>query len=329
MITSMVKNTNNLQTTPFISIIAPFYNEGNDTIEFFKCLIPVLEKISEDYEVICINDGSKDNTLNCLNMVRENNPKIKIINFSRNFGKEAALTAGLFYSKGKIVVPIDSDLQDPPELIIEMVEKWKSGFDVVYAKRVARHGETWLKIKTAEYFYKLIQYLSDVYIPRDVGDFRLMDRKVVDALNRLPERNRFMKGLFAWVGFTQTEIEYNRKSRSGGISKWNYWKLWNFALSGIFMFSNIPLKIWSYIGFIVSGFAFVYSIFRIIRVSIHGIDVPGYDSTIVIILFLGGIQLIGLGVLGEYMARMFDEIKQRPIFIVKEEIGIEKIESNN
>ncbi len=314
-------------TSPFITIIAPFYNEGSNSIEFFKILIPVIEQISTDYEVICINDGSKDSTLDFLNQARKNNSKIKIINFSRNFGKEAALTAGLFYSKGKIVVPIDSDLQDPPELILQMVEKWKAGYDVVYAKRAVRHGETWLKIITAEYFYKFIQYLSDVYIPKDVGDFRLMDRKVVDALNNLPERNRFMKGLFAWVGFSQTEIEYDRKPRYNGSSKWNYWKLWNFALGGIFMFSNIPLKIWSYLGFIVSGFAFIYSIFRIIRVSIHGIDVPGYDSTIVIILFLGGIQLIGLGVLGEYMARMFDEIKQRPIFIVSEEIGIEH-ESN-
>jgi polyisoprenyl-phosphate glycosyltransferase len=312
------------QISLFISVIAPFYNEGSDSLEFFDAIIPILEQISPTYEIICINDGSKDNTLDFLNQSREKNSNIKIINFSRNFGKEAALTAGLIYSKGNIVIPIDSDLQDPPELIIEMVKKWRSGYDVVYAKRVIRHGETWLKIKTAEYFYKFIQYLSDVYIPKDVGDFRLMDRKVVDALNKLPERNRFMKGLFAWVGFSQTEIEYDRKPRRSGTTKWNYWKLWNFALSGIFMFSNVPLKIWSYLGFIVSGFAFIYSIFRIIRVSIHGIDVPGYDSTIVIILFLGGIQLIGLGVLGEYMARMFDEIKQRPVFIVREEIGIEE-----
>lgn len=304
-----------------ISIVAPFYNEEKGLSEFFSRVESVLDRIPFEYEIICINDGSRDNTFDHLILEHRRNPKIKLINFSRNFGKEAALSCGLFYASGDIVIPIDSDLQDPPELIPQMISKWEEGFDVVYAKRKERSGETWLKKITAKIFYRSISYMSEVNIAQDVGDFRLMDRKVVNSVNTLLEKNRFMKGIFSWVGFKQTYIEYVRDSRYQGDSKWNYWKLWNFALDGILMFSAMPLKVWSYIGFTVSGFAFFYLLFRIIRVMIRGIDVPGYDSTIVIILFLGGIQLIGIGVLGEYLARIFHEVKNRPLYIIRDEIG--------
>ncbi|TGN08053.1 glycosyltransferase family 2 protein [Leptospira ilyithenensis] len=304
-----------------ISIIAPFYNEESGAKEFFSRVESVLSKLPYSYEIITINDGSRDNTLSILLSEQKRNPKIKVLNFSRNFGKEAGLSAGLAFSSGDMVIPIDSDLQDPPEIIPNMIQKWKEGYEVVYAKRKERAGESWFKKLTANFFYKSISYMSDVEIPRDVGDFRLIDRKVVDAINSMGERNRFMKGIFAWVGFKHTFIEYDRDARFEGNTKWNYWKLWNFALDGILMFSTIPLKIWSYIGFAVSGFAFFYLIFRIIRVLIRGIDVPGYDSTIVIVLFLGGIQLIGIGVLGEYIARVFHEVKQRPVYLVSEAIG--------
>ncbi|BDA79152.1 glycosyl transferase [Leptospira kobayashii] len=306
---------------PQISVIAPFYNEETGAKEFFLRVESVLSKLPYSYEIIAINDGSRDNTFPILLSEQKRNPKIKLLNFSRNFGKEAALSAGLAYSSGDMIIPIDSDLQDPPEIIPDMIQKWKEGYEVIYAKRKERAGETWFKKLTANFFYKSISYMSDVDIPRDVGDFRLIDRKVVDAINSLGERNRFMKGIFAWVGFKHTFIEYDRDARFEGNTKWNYWKLWNFALDGILMFSTIPLKIWSYIGFAVSGFAFFYLIFRIVRVLIRGIDVPGYDSTIVIVLFLGGIQLIGIGVLGEYIARVFHEVKQRPVYLVSETIG--------
>jgi len=308
---------------PKISVIAPFYNEETGAKEFFFRVESVLSKLPYTYEIITINDGSKDKTLTILLAEQKRNPKIKVLNFSRNFGKEAALSAGLTFSTGNMVIPIDSDLQDPPEIIPDMIQKWKEGYEVIYAKRKERAGESWFKKLTAKFFYKSISYMSDVDIPKDVGDFRLMDRKVVDAINHLGERNRFMKGIFAWVGFRQAFIEYDRDARFEGNTKWNYWKLWNFALDGILMFSTTPLKIWSYIGFIVSGFAFFYLIFRIIRVLIRGVDVPGYDSTIVIVLFLGGIQLIGIGVLGEYIARMFHEVKQRPLYLISDAIGFE------
>lgn len=317
------------KTKLLVSLVAPFYNEESGILEFFQRVEAVLQKLPFQYEIIAVNDGSRDSTLKILISENKRNSRIKVLNFSRNFGKEAALSAGLSFCSGDIIIPIDSDLQDPPELIPQMIQKWEEGYDVIYAKRKERSGETWLKKLTSKLFYRSISYMSEVQIPKDVGDFRLMDKKVVHSINNLTEKNRFMKGIFAWVGYRQTYIEYDRDSRFIGDTKWNYWKLWNFALDGILMFSAMPLKVWSYIGFTVSGFAFFYLIFRIIRVLIKGIDVPGYDSTIVIMLFLGGIQLIGIGVLGEYMARIFHEVKNRPVYIVRDEIGFSKKNLNS
>ncbi|MFA4901968.1 MAG: glycosyltransferase family 2 protein [Desulfobaccales bacterium] len=307
-----------------LSIVAPMYNEESNIDYFFDTLIPVLTRLNLEYEIICINDGSKDCTLEKLLNYHQNNPQIKIINFSRNFGKEVAMTAGLHHSSGQAIIPIDTDLQDPPELITELVEKWREGYDVVYAVRRQRLGESSFKRFTANAFYRFINAISDTPIPRDTGDFRLFDRKVVKELNRIPERTRFMKGLFAWVGFKQVGIEYDRQPRYRGKTKWNYWKLWNFALDGITLFSTIPLKLWSYIGIIISLLSFGYGSFLILRTIILGKDVPGYASIMVAVLFLGGLQLISLGIIGEYLGRIYAETKRRPLYIINELYGLER-----
>jgi glycosyltransferase involved in cell wall biosynthesis len=237
---------------------------------------------------------------------------------SRNFGKEAALTAGIDAARGDAVIPIDADLQDSPELIVRLVEEWKRGFEVVLAKRADRRADSFAKRLTALLFYKVHNSISEPVIPENVGDFRLMDRKVVDAIKQLPERRRFMKGIFAWVGFRSTTIEYVRDPRIAGASRFSAWKLWNLALEGITSFSTAPLRIWTYLGLAVASLAFVYAGFIVMRTVIHGIDVPGYASLLAITLFLGGIQLIGLGVLGEYLGRVYSEAKQRPIYIVRD-----------
>ncbi len=304
-----------------LSIVVPCYNEEPNIDYLFERLISVLEPLEMTYEIVCVNDGSKDNTLKLLVEYHQRNPVIKVVNFSRNFGKEIALTAGIDYTKGDAVIPIDADLQDPPELIGELIAKWREGYDVVYATRRSRQGESWVKKFTAQSFYRVIQGLTAVKIPPDTGDFRLMDRKVVEALKQLPETNRFMKGLFSWVGYQQTSILYDRDPRFKGQTKWNYWKLWNFAIEGITAFSSKPLKIWSYVGVLISLISFIYAGFLVIRTLILGIDVPGYASLIVAILFLGGIQLLSLGILGEYLGRVHDEVKRRPLYLVRESYG--------
>lgn len=307
-----------------LSIIAPVYNEESNIDYFFETLIPVLIRLGLEYEIICVNDGSKDRTLEKLLVYHQNNPQIKIISFSRNFGKEIALTAGLHHSNGKAIIPIDTDLQDPPELIEGLVEKWREGYDVVYAVRRRRLGESSFKRFTANIFYRFINFISDTPIPKDTGDFRLFDRRVVKELNRIPERTRFMKGLFAWVGFKQVGIEYDRQPRHQGKTNWNYWKLWNFALDGITLFSTFPLRLWSYIGIIISFLSFGYASFLILRTLIYGRDFPGYASIMVAVLFLGGLQLISLGVIGEYLGRVYAETKRRPLYIINESYGFEK-----
>jgi glycosyltransferase involved in cell wall biosynthesis len=304
-----------------ISIVAPCYNEEPNIDYLFERLESVLDRLNLSYEIICVNDGSRDNTLECLIRHHVRNPAIKVVNLSRNFGKEVALTAGINYSRGAAVIPIDSDLQDPPELIEELVVKWKEGYDVVSARRRSRNEEGWLKKTTAKSFYRIIGRMSRVPIPQDTGDFRLLDRRVVEALEKLPERNRFMKGLFAWVGFKQTYILYDRPQRYKGTTKWNYWKLWNFALDGITSFSLAPLKIWTYIGLFISCVALLYALFIFMRTLIFGIDFPGYASLMVAILFLGGIQLITLGVIGEYLGRVYEEVKGRPLYLVRDSYG--------
>ncbi|WP_017660140.1 glycosyltransferase family 2 protein [Baaleninema simplex] len=305
-----------------ISVVVPIYNEEENLDYLFDRLCRNLDKIGLTYEIVCVNDGSRDRSLVELIRHHQQNSAIKVVNLSRNFGKEIALTAGIDYARGRGVVPIDADLQDPPELIEIMVNKWKEGYDVVYAKRRARQGETWFKRFTANNFYRIIGRMSDVPIPRDTGDFRLMDRRVVEALKQLPERNRFMKGLFAWVGFEQIAIEYDRDRRYAGTTKWNYWKLWNFALDGIAAFSSLPLKIWSYLGLAISLLSMIYAGFLIVRTVISGIDVPGYASLMVAVLFLGGVQLISLGAIGEYLGRIYEEVKKRPLYFVRDTYGL-------
>lgn len=306
-----------------ISVVVPLYNEELNIDYLFKRLLSELSRLDMSYEIVCVNDGSKDNTVGCLIEHHHQNPRIKVVNLSRNYGKEIALSAGLDYANGNAVIPIDADLQDPPELIAELVEKWREGYDVVYATRRSRQGESWVKRFTANVFYRTIDSLSQVPIPRNTGDFRLLDRRVVDALKRMPERNRFMKGLFAWVGFKQTSVIYDRPSRYKGETKWNYWKLWNFAIDGITSFSFLPLKVWSYVGLLVAIPSFFYASFLVIRTLIYGIDFPGYASIMVAVLFLGGVQLVSLGVLGEYLGRVYEEVKGRPLYLVRESYGFD------
>jgi glycosyltransferase involved in cell wall biosynthesis len=301
-----------------LSVVVPMYNEELNIDYLFERLVPVLDRLNMKYEIVCVDDGSKDNTLNYLVAHHLRNPAIKVVNLSRNFGKEIALTAGIDHATGAAVVPIDADLQDPPELIEELVAKWREGYDVVYATRRLRRGESWFKRLSANAFYQTIGRMSPVEIPRNTGDFRLLDRRVVDALKQLPERNRFMKGLFAWVGFKQTSILYDRPQRYKGVTKWNYRRLWNLAIDGITSFSFLPLKVWSYIGLALSLLAFIYASFLIIRTLILGIDVPGYASLMVAVLFLGGVQLLSLGIIGEYLGRVYEEVKRRPLYLVRE-----------
>ena len=304
---------------PIISIIAPCYNEEETIEPFLRRIKEILTQINEPYEIVFINDGSRDNTLNVLLNAKQNFKNIRIINFSRNFGKEAALTAGLDKARGEAVIPIDVDLQDPPELIKELVARWREGYDVVLAKRADRTSDSFAKRVSADLFYKLNGKISNVDIPNNVGDFRLMSKRVVEALKQLPENQRFMKGLFAWVGFKTFVIEYVREKREAGQSSFNGWKLWNFALDGITSFSTLPLRIWLYIGALVSFLSFLYGSFIILKTLIFGVDLPGYASLAVIMLFLGGIQLIGIGILGEYIGRIYSESKRRPSYIIEGE----------
>ncbi|HVA76892.1 MAG TPA: glycosyltransferase family 2 protein [Candidatus Binataceae bacterium] len=306
-----------------LSVVVPMRNESANLEELFARLLRVLERIGASFEVICVNDGSTDDTLAGLLAMRERNPAVKIVSLSRNFGKDVALSAGLDYARGSAVVLLDSDLQDPPELIEPMIEKWREGYDVVYATRADREGETLAKRLTAYLFYRIFDRVTDVPIPRDTGDFRVLDRRVVEVLARLPERSRFMKGLFAWVGFKQTAIVYQREPRHAGHTNWNYWRLWNFAIDAVTSFSSVPLKIWSYLGLVISIFAFLYALFLTILKLGKGIDVPGYTSLMVVVLFFGGVQLITLGVIGEYLSRVYNEVKGRPLYLVRDLWGFD------
>ena len=304
-----------------ISLVCPVFNEAPAIEGFLAALSAVLKNLDDKSEIIFVNDGSKDATLERILILREQYPEtlIRVIDLSRNFGKEAALSAGIDQALGAAVIPIDVDLQDPPELIVEMLEKWKQGFDVVLAKRIDRWADTISKRTAAGWFYKLHNKISNTKIPDNVGDYRLMDRRVIDALKDLPERQRFMKGLFAWVGFNATEVEFVRPERSTGKTRFSGWRLWNFAIEGITGFSTVPLRIWTYIGMVISLLSFLYGSFIIIRTLILGIDVPGYASLLTVVLFLGGVQLTGLGVLGEYIGRIYLETKSRPLYIIKDE----------
>jgi glycosyltransferase involved in cell wall biosynthesis len=301
-----------------ISIIVPFYNEGEVVEFFYEQITRTADAIPElEFEFVCVNDGSRDDTLERLGRLVASDARVRVIDLSRNFGKEAALTAGLDESRGDAVIPMDADLQDPPELIPTLISHWKQGYEVVLAKRADRQSDSFLKRNTARLFYHLHNRISDTGIPENVGDFRLIDRAVVEALRMLPERRRFMKGLFAWVGFKTATIEYARAARVAGETKFSGWRLWNFALEGITSFSTMPLRVWTYLGTTFAVFGFSYALFIFLRVLVYGVDVPGFASLLIAVLFLGGIQLIGIGVIGEYIGRIYIESKQRPIYIVR------------
>jgi polyisoprenyl-phosphate glycosyltransferase len=306
-----------MEVSELLSVIVPVYNEAAVLPAFHHQLREVMGAAGCRYELIYIDDGSTDSSLQLLNGIRAEEDGVAIVELSRNFGKEVALSAGLDHASGDAVIIIDADLQDPPELVHEFLAQWRNGYDVVYGQRTDRRGDSRLKIVTARWFYRVINALSDVDIPRDVGDFRLLSRRAVDALLAMPERRRYMKGLYAWVGFPQKAVPYVRQPRQAGHTKWNYWRLWNFALEGITSFSDAPLRIASYLGVITSGFAFMYGLFLLVRTLIWGNDVPGYPSLIIAVLFLGGVQLICLGILGEYLGRTYDEAKARPLYFVR------------
>lgn len=303
---------------PLISIVVPVYNEEDVLAQFHDAVDKALSTLAIDLEIVYINDGSTDNTLQRINSLRARDQRITLIDLSRHFGKEIALSAGLHKAAGDAVVIIDADLQDPPQLIPELIKEWENGYDVVYAKRTLRNGESFLKKTTAHLFHRIIQRVGKFTIPQDAGDFRILSRRAVNALNTFKEHHRFMKGLFAWIGFKQKSVLYKRDSRRAGKSKWNYWRLWNFALEGITSFTIAPLKISTYIGTITALGAFTYGIYMVIETLLHGNDVPGYPSLIVIVLMLGGVQLVAIGILGEYLGRVFNETKQRPLYFINE-----------
>jgi glycosyltransferase involved in cell wall biosynthesis len=309
----------------YISIVAPAYNEFENIMPFYERMKNVLDQITENWEIVCVNDGSRDNTLAELLRFSKMDKRFKVIDLSRNFGKEVALTAGLDYASGEAVIPIDIDLQDPPELINEMIELWKQGNDVVYATRTRREGESAIKKGTAFMFYKLINRITHIDIPQNTGDYRLIDKRVLKSIKELKETHRFMKGLFSWVGYRQVSLPYVRHQRFSGTTKFNYWKLWNFAIEGITSFSIVPLQFATYLGFIISVIASIYALVIIFKTLIFGADVPGYPSLMVTILFFGGIQLITIGIIGEYVGRIYNEVKARPLYIVNRKYGFDSL----
>lgn len=309
-----------------LSVVVPVYNEAANIRVFYDRVVEALDKWDVTWEVVFVNDGSKDETLASLLALHGQDPRVRIIDFSRNFGKECALSAGIEHASGDGVVSIDADLQHPPAVIPQMIDKWRAGADIVFGVRRTRKHESALKGWAAQAFYQTLGYLTDIPSPNNLGDFCLIDRKVVEVLRQLPEQNRFIKGLFAWVGFRQDFLAYDLQARHGGKTKWSYWRLWNFALEGITSFSTVPLRIWTYLGFVFAVVSMLYATFIIVRVSVYGIDVPGYASLIVAILFLGGVQLISLGVIGEYLGRVYIEVKGRPLYIVRNLYGFRDVE---
>jgi len=305
-----------VRRAPTFSVVIPVFDEAEVLPEFHRRLSAVMDLLGT-WEAIYVNDGSRDATLPLVEALHRTEPRVAVVNLSRNFGKEIATTAGLEHAGGDAVIVIDADLQDPPEVIPALVAGWHDGFDMVYAQRRAREGETWPKRITASLFYRLMQHVGRVQLPRNAGDFRLMSRRVVDAVLQLREQHRFMKGLFAWVGFPTTAVLYDRMPRHGGTSKWSYWKLWNLALDGITCFTVMPLKIATYLGLAVAWFAVVFGGQLVIRTLLFGNPVAGYSSMMTVILFLGGVQLITLGVIGEYLGRVFNETKRRPLYLVE------------
>jgi polyisoprenyl-phosphate glycosyltransferase len=310
---------------PMLSIVVPVKNEEHGIVAFVDRVGRILDQVCarDGWEILFVDDGSTDATLPAIIAANRRDERVRALSLSRNFGKEAALSAGLDYARGRAIVPMDVDMQDPPEVLPEMVAKWREGFEMVFGVRRCRDSDPFAKRMTAGLYYRAHNMVSADKIPEHAGDFRLMDRSVVDVIRALPERNRFMKGLFAWAGFKQTAVEYDRAEREHGTTKFNYWKLWTLALDGITSASTVPLRIWSYIGALVALLAIAYATFLALDTMLFGNPVPGYASIMVSVLFLGGIQLISLGVLGEYVGRILTETKQRPLYVIRDAIGVD------
>jgi len=309
---------------PMLSIVVPVKDEEESIFAFVERVGPILDRIcrGESWEILFVDDGSSDATLAIIAAANLAEPRVRALSLSRNFGKEAALSAGLDHARGRAVVPMDVDMQDPPEVLGEMVAKWREGYDMVFGVRRCRASDSFAKRSTAGLYYRAHNALTADKIPENAGDFRLLDRKVVDVLKAMPERNRFMKGLFAWAGFKQAAVEYDRVERTTGTTKFNYWKLWTLALDGITSASTVPLRIWSYVGAAFAFVALAYAGFIVSRTLLFGNAVPGYASIMVSVLFLGGMQLLSLGILGEYVGRILTETKRRPLYVVRSTVGM-------
>lgn len=307
--------------SPAISVVIPVYNEEEILPELHRRLTATLSDLGEPYELVFVNDGSRDRSPAILEDLARTDPRVRVIQFARNFGHQIAITAGMDHAAGQAIVIIDADLQDPPEVIPALVARWREGFEVVYAVRARRQGETWFKLITASLFYRLIRRITSVDIPVDTGDFRLMDRKVVDALKQIRERHRFVRGLVSWVGFRQTGVEYERHERYAGQTKYPVRKMLKFAFDGITSFSFLPLQIATYFGFVAAGLAFLLICWVLFEALIAHHTVPGWSSQMVAILFLGGVQLITIGLIGEYVGRIYDEVKGRPLYLVRDMVG--------
>ena len=306
-----------------VSLVIPVYDEEASVELFHRTVCPLLEGEPYDFEFVFVDDGSRDATLAALRRLHARDPRVKVVSFSRNFGKECALTAGLRYASGDAVIPLDVDLQDPPELIPAFLRHWERGADMVVGVRGNRDADGRLKRWSAALFYRVFRRMTGDMIEDNAGDFRLLSRRVVDGLLRLPERVRFTKGLYGWIGFSRVTVPYVRPGRVAGVSKWPGWKLWNFALDGIFSFSTLPLRLWSYLGGLIALTGFGYALVILVRTVLYGVDVPGYASLMVVVLTLGGLILLSLGIIGEYLGRMFEEIKRRPLYIVRESFGFD------
>ncbi len=300
-----------------ISVVVPLFNEEGNVAELVRRITSIMDRVTVDdrYEIVAVNDGSSDGTLAALHAIQRVQPRLVVVDLSRNFGHQIAATAGLDAARGDAVVLMDGDLQDPPELIEAFLAKWRDGYDVVYATRKSRRGESAFKLFTARIFYRLIRRLTNVSIPVDTGDFRLMSRRVVDALGETREKHRFLRGLVSWVGFKQTGVAYEREARLSGETKYPFSKMLKFAIDGITSFSEIPLRFATYLGFFVSAFAFVYAAIVVV-LKLLGLNEPGYTSIMVVVLFLGGVQLVTIGIAGEYLGRIYDQVKARPLYLV-------------
>lgn len=315
-------------TAKIVSLVIPVYNESEVIYIFLNAVYAIIEKETYDFEFIFVNDGSTDNTFQCLLQARNQDQRIKIVDFSRNFGKELALAAGLKVATGEAVIPMDIDLQDPPEVLSLFLRQWENGYDVVVGVRQHRNSDSVFKRLSARYFYRLFKLMCDNSFIADAGDFRLIDRKALDALNSMQERVRFTKGMYSWVGFRQTHVLYERQARIAGSSKWSGWKLWNFAIDGITGFSTLPLRIWSYVGGVTACIGLLYAGYLFGRTVLFGSDLPGYPSLMVCLLTLGGLVLMSLGIQGEYLGRVYEEVKQRPLYVVRTYVGLSEPKSN-